>query len=70
MEVSKLKVFRTAAGYNQLRLANALSVSEKLISAWECGRANPGDDYCFLIAKIFDVDPAEIWPNRFSTIPK
>ena len=68
MALSQLKIIRMTKAMTQFELASKLGVSEKLISWWETGRGQTPDGFCFQIARIFDVEPGEIWPKRFSTI--
>ena len=70
MGICKLKWLRMTSGLTQFELGQKLGVSEKLVSAWETCRADPGTDTCFRIAKIFNTDVSELWPDRFSPLPK
>jgi len=65
MGMNQLKFFRMSKGFSQLDVALRLGVSEKTVSCWETGRAEPRDDIAIDIARVLGVSPEEIWPERF-----
>jgi transcriptional regulator with XRE-family HTH domain len=67
MGMNQLKFFRMSKGLSQLALALRLGVSEKTISCWETKRTEPRDDAAIDIARVLEVLPEEIWPERFGS---
>ena len=65
MSISKLRHLRTANGLSQHELGIRLSLSDRTISAFECGRMVPNNRQMVDIARILGLPPEEIWPERF-----
>lgn len=51
---------RMARGLRQLDVAQALGVSEGLITKWETGRRSPPDELIAALAGIYDVAEAQV----------
>ena len=55
-----IKKFRIAHGMDQKELGEALNVSDKTISSWECGRTEPKMGMVEKAAEIFGVKKSDI----------
>ena len=62
---TRLKLLRIAFGISQQHVAETLHITEAQVSNFEHNRRRPSTEQCFQIAKIFGIDPGEIWPERF-----
>ena len=51
---------RRERGYTQRALAEALGLSEKTVSKWECGAADPSTSNLLAPAKLCGVDAKEL----------
>ncbi|MDA8206935.1 MAG: helix-turn-helix transcriptional regulator [Thermaerobacter sp.] len=56
----RLRAAREAAGYTQIKVAEALKVSDRTYSAWETGRNEPGYKYLVQLAEMFETTPNTI----------
>ncbi len=65
MQISKLKILRVANGLSQHQLGVKMSLSDRTISAFECGRMIPSNSQMTDLARILGLTPEEIWPERF-----
>ena len=59
-----IKNKRTEKGLTQKELADILSVSNKAISKWECGRGTPDYEYLIQISNLFGVSVDHILKNK------
>lgn len=61
-----LKFYRSRLGLTQYELAEKLGTKERTITLWETNRVMPGIETMVDVARVLQVDPAEIWPKVFS----
>lgn len=66
--LNKLKITRQMNGLTQHALGKKLGVSGQLCSWWETGRGEPNRDQMVDIARIFNVDPSYLWPDKFDAV--
>ena len=63
----RLRITREAKGLSQLEVANRFDVSDKTVSAWETGIADPGVYRLRELAKLYDVAAdAILWEDSLS----
>lgn len=63
-----LKLYRIKAGLTQFDLAKRLGIKERVITFWETGRSEPQIEQAVDVARILEADPAEIFPEMFSSL--
>ena len=61
----KLAQLRKARGLNQAQLAELLDISPQSISQWETCRRSPTLKTMQRMARVLDVPPTELYPDRF-----
>lgn len=65
MQNNKLRDARIDRGLTQSKVAEVLGKSQVLVSAWECGRANPSLDDLTALVQLYEVDNAAALGYRF-----
>lgn len=60
MRITKMFVRRRTMNLTQAQLAAEIGVTQPRISAWENGRADVPPKRAAMIAKLLDLDPAEL----------
>jgi len=68
MRINPLKLARLNCGLRQIDVSLKLGVSEKLVSQWETGRAEPTTDAALFLARLYGVDAGELFPGRFGKL--
>ena len=63
---TRLKVLRAEHDLTQAELAEALGTTQKVISAWETGRANPRPAMMQKVEDFFQVPKEEIFFTAFN----
>ena len=56
----RIRRLRTAAGYSQQQLANAIGVSDAAVSKWESEHSEPKSKFIPLLARVFGISTEEM----------
>ena len=56
----KIYTCRKKAGWSQEELASRLGVSRQAVSKWEQGTSEPSTTNLIKLARVFDLDPADL----------
>lgn len=62
---NRLRQLRTARGWTQAELGEALAVSRQAVNALETGKHQPSLDLAFRIAATFELAVEEIFENPY-----